>query len=253
METIGILKVSIVSYVSENELNYFSDSYLVQEKGLCNFTPCMANKPYLVGISGGSASGKTSFLKSLRTRFSEEQLCIISQDNYYKLKYNHSLDENGHINFDLPECVDLDAFAEDISKLHRGESVTRHEYLFQHENQQGELLSFQAAPIIVCEGLFIFYYERIFKQFDLKIFISAEEEIALERRLKRDVAERNISEEFVLYQWKNHVLPSYRKYLLPFMAQADMIINNNTHFNTSLQVISDFLASKKNRNEPSYY
>lgn len=246
METFFAPKVSKVSYVSENEWNYFGSINLFEVNRLRNFTPRMVKKPYLVGISGGSASGKTSFLRSLRTRFSEDQLCIISQDNYYKLKFNHSLDENGHINFDLPECVDLDAFAEDLSKLHHGETITRHEYLFQHENQQGELLTFHPAPIIVCEGLFIFYYERIFKQFDLKIFISAEEEIALERRLKRDVAERNISEEFVLYQWKNHVLPSYRKYLLPFMAQADLIINNNTHFNTSLQVISDFLHSKQN-------
>lgn len=207
----------------------------------------MENRPFLVGISGGSASGKTSFLKALKERFTEREVCIISQDNYYKLAFEHQLDENGHINFDLPECVDLDAFAEDLSKLHRGETIYRNEYLFQHENQQGELLTFEPAPIIVCEGLFIFYYERIFNQFDLKIFISAEEEIALERRLKRDVAERNISEEFVLYQWKNHVLPSYRKYLLPFMAQADLIINNNTHFKNSLQVIADFLYNKQSK------
>lgn len=218
---------------------------MVRPANILNFTPQMRDKPFLVGISGGSASGKTSFLNALKERFSEKQLCIVSQDNYYKLAFEHQLDENGHINFDLPECVDLDAFAEDLSRLHKNETIYRHEYRFQHKNQKGDLLTFNPAPIIVCEGLFIFYYERIFKQFDLKIFISAEEEIALERRLKRDVAERNINEDFVLYQWKNHVLPSYRKYLLPFMAQADLIINNNTHFNNSLQVISDFLYNKQ--------
>jgi uridine kinase len=211
----------------------------------------MENRPYLVGISGGSASGKTSFLNALKKRFPENQLCIISQDNYYKLAFEHQLDENGHINFDLPECLDLEAFAEDISKLHRGESIQRHEYRFQHEDQKGDLLTFDPTPIIVCEGLFIFYYERIFKQFDLKIFISAEEEIAFQRRIKRDVAERNISEDFVLYQWKNHVLPSYRKYLLPFVAQADMIINNNTHFDNSLMVIADYLYNKQQLNSTS--
>lgn len=220
---------------------------MVRPKCYINFTARMDNKPYLIGISGGSASGKTSFLKALKERFSPEQLCIVSQDNYYKLAFEHQRDENGHINFDLPECVDLDAFAEDLSKLHSGETIYRNEYRFQHENQQGDLLQFNPSPIIVCEGLFIFYYERIFKQFDLKIFISAEEEIALERRMKRDVAERNISEEFVLYQWKNHVLPSYRKFLLPFMAQADLIVNNNTHFDNSLQVISDFLWQKQDK------
>ena len=106
------------------------------------------------------------------------------------------------------------------------------------------MLQFDPAPIIVCEGLFIFYYARIFEQFDLKIFVNAAEEIALERRIKRDVAERNITEEFALYQWKHHVLPSYQKYLLPFMAQADLIINNNIHFENSLQVVADHLARK---------
>jgi uridine kinase len=204
----------------------------------------MNQKPYLVGISGGSASGKTSFLKALRDQFSETELCMVSQDNYYKLAYEHQKDENGHTNFDLPDCVDLDAFAADIERLSRGEVIQRHEYLFQHENQQGDLLTFKPAPIIICEGLFIFYHEKIFSQFDLKIFINAEEELALQRRIARDVAERNISENFVLYQWKHHVMPSYQRYLLPFMAQADMIINNNTHFGTSLEVVKAFLKER---------
>lgn len=204
----------------------------------------MEQKPYLVGITGGSASGKTSFLKALKEQFNEEELCLVSQDNYYKLAFEHSRDENGHINFDLPECVDLDAFATDLKSLGEGKTIQRHEYLFQHENQQGELLTFKPAPIIVCEGLFIFYHEAIFKQFDLRIFINAEEEIALQRRIRRDVAERNISEDFVLYQWKHHVMPSYRQFLLPFMAQADLIINNNTHFQNSLKVVTDYLKGK---------
>lgn len=204
----------------------------------------MNKKPYLVGISGGSASGKTSFLKALREQFSYQELCMVSQDNYYKLAYEHQKDENGHTNFDLPDCVDLEAFAKDIEKLSNGETIQRHEYLFQHENQQGELLTFTPAPIIICEGLFIFYHEKIFSQFDLKIFINAEEELALKRRIARDVAERNISETFVLYQWNNHVIPSYQQYLQPFMAQADMIINNNTHFGNSLNVVKAFLKER---------
>jgi uridine kinase len=202
------------------------------------------NAPYLIGITGGSASGKTHFLKSLRSMFAEDEICIISQDNYYKRAYQHQKDENGHINFDLPECIDLQLFASDIAKLKKGEKVEIEEYLFQHTNVQPKILEFKPAKIIVCEGLFIFYQQEILEQFDFKIFINADEEIAFNRRLKRDVAERNIDEDFVLYQWKHHVIPSYRKYLLPFMAQADLIVNNNVHFNQSLQVISDHLKTK---------
>ncbi|MFN4083476.1 MAG: uridine kinase [Bacteroidia bacterium] len=208
----------------------------------------MKYKPYLVGITGGSASGKTLFLKRLLQTFGSSQICIISQDNYYKPAHVHSKDENGFINYDLPECIDLDAFAADIQMLHNNKTIYRHEYLFQHENQQGELLKFEPAPIIVCEGLFIFYHAALFNQFDLKIFINADEDIALQRRLKRDVAERNINEDFVLYQWKNHVLPAYRQYLLPFMAQADIIVNNNTHFENSLTLLQHHFKAVLNQN-----
>ena len=86
-----------------------------------------SRRPYLIGITGGSASGKTHFLNSLRSIFSESEVCIISQDNYYKTAFEHKRDENGHINFDLPECVDLHQFAVDIAKLGRGEKVEREE------------------------------------------------------------------------------------------------------------------------------
>ena len=196
-------------------------------------------KPYLVGITGGSAMGKTHFLNSLKKLFSTDELCVISQDNYYKLAYEHQLDSEGNINFDLPECIDLAAFATDLEKLHNNETIYRNEYLFQHENQVGPLLTFKPAPIIVCEGLFIFYSEAIRKQFDLKIFIQADEEIALNRRLKRDFNERNIPIEYIHYQWNNHVMPAFEKYLLPFKPQADIIVNNNNHFDNSLNVIDD--------------
>ncbi len=206
-------------------------------------------KPYLVGITGGSAMGKTHFLNSLKKLFSTDELCVISQDNYYKLAYEHQLDSEGKINFDLPECIDLAAFATDLEKLHNNETIFRNEYLFQHENQVGPLLTFKPAPIIVCEGLFIFYSEAIRKQFDLKIFIQADEEIALNRRLKRDFNERNIPVEYIHYQWNNHVMPAFEKYLLPFKPQADIIINNNNHFDNSLNVIDDhfrFMIEKRN-------
>lgn len=206
-------------------------------KNLLPLMPVMQNKPYLVGITGGSASGKTHFLKCLRNLFTESELCIVSQDNYYKPAQSHVKDENGYINFDLPDCIDLEAFAKDIADLGKNKTIYRHENRFQHREQRGKLLAFHPAPIIICEGLFIFYHAALFNQFNLKIFINSDEDIALQRRLKRDVAERNINEDYVLYQWKNHVMPAYRKYLLPFMAQADIIINNNTHFNNSLNIL----------------
>ncbi|MCZ2141465.1 MAG: uridine-cytidine kinase [Bacteroidia bacterium] len=196
-------------------------------------------KSYIVGITGGSASGKTSLLKEIRKRFNSDEVCILSQDNYYKPVTEQQTDENGHVNFDLPDCINLNEFKSDIEKLASGNTIKRQEYRFQHEVQLGDWITYNPAPIIIVEGLFIFYREDIYSQFDLKIFIDAQENLQLERRIKRDTVERNIPEDFVHYQWNNHVMPAYKKYLEPYKSQADIIINNNSHFNNSLKVIEN--------------
>jgi len=196
-------------------------------------------KPYLVGVTGGSASGKTSFLRSIGELFRPDQVCILSQDNYYKPAEQQPRDLLGHINFDLPECIDLDAFHDDMLLLKNGQDVKRQEYRFQHETQLGDWMLFKAAPIIIIEGLFIFYREDISEHFNLKIFVEAEEHRQMERRVKRDTEERNIPADFVHYQWQNHVMPAFNKYLLPYKTTADIIINNNDHFNNSLKVVED--------------
>lgn len=197
------------------------------------------HQPYVVGVTGGSASGKTSFLRELGQLFTPEEVCILSQDNYYKPAAAQTLDANGHINYDLPSCLDLDAFHNDVVTLKEGKEVRRREYRFQHEDQLGDWLSFKSAPIIIIEGLFIFYRQDIAKQFNLKIFVEAKEELQLQRRLKRDTEERNIPADFVIYQWDNHVMPAYREYLEPYKSEADIIINNNAHFQNSLKVVED--------------
>lgn len=206
-------------------------------------------RPYLVGVTGGSASGKTSFLKAIGSLFTTNEVCILSQDNYYKPAAVQTKDENGHINYDLPECIDLDAFKADMLRLAAGENIKRQEYRFQHENQMGDWLHFNAAPIIIIEGLFIFYRQDISAHFDLKIFVDAQEHLQLERRIKRDTTERNIPADFVHYQWTNHVMPAFRKYLEPYKAEADIIINNNAHFNNSLQVIENHFRNKLSQPE----
>jgi uridine kinase len=206
-------------------------------------------KPYLVGISGGSASGKTLFLKSLREKFSEQELCIVSQDNYYRPPALHIKDENGEVNYDLPECIEALEFISDIEKLSRGEKVKRKEYLFQlPEGVVPRELEFSPAPVIVVEGLFIFCLEEMFRKFELRLFIEAADEIKLRRRLHRDTNERGIPEHQVRYQWTNHVLPSYRKYLLPYKDSCDVVINNNDHFNNSLQLLVNHFRTLLNAN-----
>lgn len=201
----------------------------------------LAPKPYIIGISGGSASGKTLFLQSIAERFKSAELTFLSQDNYYKKAHQHKKDENGHINYDLPECIDLEKFHNDLNLLIHGREVTIQEYRFQHEEQFGRMLKLYPSPIIIVEGLFIYYDKKIKQLFDLKIFVDATVEIQYQRRLKRDTAERNIPAEFVKYQWEKHVLPAFNQYLLPYKNEADIIVMNNTHFENSLNVVSNHI------------
>jgi uridine kinase len=193
---------------------------------------------YIIGIAGGSASGKTYLLKALRNFFSEGELCIISQDNYYHPADRQALDEKGFINFDLPEAIDTAAFLNDLNELKNGNPVQRQEYMFNQPGLIGSMLTLQPAPAIVIEGIFTFHFPEIFDMLDLKIFLDSREEIKLRRRLERDVKERGVTEEISLYQWHNHVLPAYNNYLMPYRDKADIILTNNEGFGKGLEILA---------------
>lgn len=199
----------------------------------------MAKKPFLVGVTGGSASGKTHFLKSLKEKFPVEEVCFISQDDYYKPLETQFKDEKGVVNFDLPEALELDMFYNDLAALSNGETIKKMSYNFNNPEAKSELMDFSPSPIIIIEGLFIFHHTSIFNMLDLKLFIDADDDIKLQRRIKRDVKERGISLEMVTYQWYNHVKPAFQKYLAPYKEKADVVIKNNNNFDSSLQMVEN--------------
>jgi uridine kinase len=202
----------------------------------------MSQRPYIVGISGGSASGKTSFLKHLSEALPAGNLCIVSQDNYYRPKDQQLRDENGQINFDLPTSIDRQAFHADMQRLMRGESIRIKEYTFNNASREAQEVEMHPAQILVMEGLFIFHYAEIRDELDLKVYIDARDEIKLERRLKRDRDERGYEHDVVLYQWNNHVMPSYMQFLRPYRDEADIIVTNNSSYDLGLDVLKNHLA-----------
>jgi uridine kinase len=201
----------------------------------------MNTRPYIVGISGGSASGKTSFLNQLKAELPFESVCVVSQDNYYRPREFQEKDENGQFNFDLPTSIDRGAFYTDMERLSAGESLSIKEYSFNNASRIAHSILLEPAPIIVMEGLFIFHYEEIRNELDLKVYIDARDEVKLQRRLKRDKDERGYPEDTVLYQWHNHVMPSYQRYLRPYRDDADIIITNNVSYKKGLTVLVNHL------------
>jgi uridine kinase len=199
---------------------------------------------YLVGIVGGSASGKTSFINSLARHFEPDQITIISQDHYYVPIERQSCDANGVVNFDLPGSIDRQRFFEDVMRLVSGHEVYVQEYTFNNPEKTPEIICYKPAPVIIMEGLFVFHYSEIKELLDLKVYLDAEEEVKLSRRIRRDALERGYPEQEVLYQWHHHVMPAYRTYLAPYKAQSDLIITNNTSYAKGLEVLLHHLKAK---------
>ena len=208
----------------------------------------MNNKPFVIGIAGGSGSGKTFFLNCFLHHFTAKQISLVSQDDYYKPMGEQPKDANGWINFDLPECIDDEKLMNDLSVLLTGETVFKKEYTFNTAEESAKMLTIHSAPIIIVEGLFIFHFQKIASLFDMKIFMDANEEITLNRRLKRDIAERGYDHNMIMYQWVNHVLPAYNAYLLPYKNTADKVIMNNTHVADDIIEVTKCLAEELKTN-----
>ncbi|MBU2915215.1 uridine kinase [Reichenbachiella agariperforans] len=196
------------------------------------------NTPYIIGICGGSASGKTKFLCDLRNSFSDEQISVLSLDNYYRPYEEQFIDENGVENFDIPSSIDLIAFAKDLEKLRNGETISKPEYTFNNPNIIPKEIITKPAPIILVEGIFIFHQKEITDQLDLRIFVEAKAHLMIKRRIKRDAIERNYDMDDVLYRFEYHVMPAYEKYILPHRDTSDIVIpNNGTTFEKGLAVV----------------
>jgi uridine kinase len=205
-------------------------------------------KPYFVGVSGGSASGKTYLLNQIMKRIPENQITLISQDNYYKKLEHQSRKSDGTVNFDHPDSIDLDKFTNDLQLLMEGKSFSIEEYTFNNPTITPRMLTYHPAPIVLVEGLFIFYQSNLFDLLNLKVFVDADEHIKLSRRIIRDYSERGYGLEEILKQYELDVIPMYNKFVRPYKESCDLIIPNNHHMNKALEVLLDHLQIRAAQN-----
>ncbi|GAA4844878.1 uridine kinase [Algivirga pacifica] len=201
-------------------------------------------RPFVVGITGGSGSGKTYFQKKLTAELGAENLCIVSHDNYYRTIDQQPKDSNGVENFDRPESIDLHSYAEDIKKLKAGEVIQRMEYTFNNPALTPRLLTFEPRPIIILEGIFVFHNKEVSDLIDLKLFVDAKPHVQIKRRIMRDTMERDSDLTDVLYRYEHHIMPSYEKYIAIHKNTVDLVICNDHGFDQALNVVTTFLKSK---------
>ncbi len=185
----------------------------------------------VIGICGGSGSGKTTIIEEIMNLMKEHHPALLSLDNYYRDISEQAVDENGKVNFDLPDAIDSDQFVSDLKKLISGEDLRIKKYTFNVHRGENQYLDIPYSKIILTEGIFLFHIPEAMKLIDLKIYVELDHDLQLQRRLERDVKERGYDQNDVLYQWHHHVLPAYEKYIRIHKDEADIVILNDGDFN----------------------
>ncbi|WP_237202088.1 uridine kinase [Rothia endophytica] len=180
-------------------------------------------KPLIIGIAGGTGSGKTTLTNSLLKRFNG-QVGVIYHDNYYKRNDHLTYDERTELNYDAPTAFDNDLLVTHLKALIAGQTIETPVYDFTDHNRSEETMIVQPQRIIILEGILIFVEEEIRKLCDIKIFVDTDADVRILRRLRRDVIERGRSIESVESQYLATVKPMHELHVEPSKRHADMII-----------------------------
>ncbi len=186
----------------------------------------MEKDTLIIGICGGSGSGKTTIIDELLHLITCHKPALLSLDNYYKDIREQTKDNHGQVNFDLPSAVDSVAFTNDLKRLINGESIRIKKYAFNVQGEQ-QYLDIPYSRIILTEGIFLFNIPEVMELIDVKIYVELDNDLQLERRLQRDVQERGYDKNAVLYQWHNHVIPAFKNYIEIHKKKADVMLRND--------------------------
>ncbi len=192
----------------------------------------------IIGICGGSGSGKTTILNRLYSQFKDLDPSVFTMDNYYRSIDQQKLDDNGEINFDLPTALDQVKLTGDLKRLANGEQVVVKEYHFNSPPDKHVLITIEPSELLIVEGLFLFHYPEVREMLDFSIFIDVDQEVQLDRRLYRDQETRGYTREAILYQWENHVTPCFNNYLLPYRKDADFHFRNDARADQDFQSLT---------------
>ena len=177
----------------------------------------------VIGIAGGTGSGKTTLMDNLVRRFAE-QVTVLSHDNYYRRRDDMTMEERQNVNYDEPAALETDLMVRHLDKLRRGEAIECPVYDFTQHNRSDKTITIVPKKVIIVEGILIFENEDLRNLMDIRIFVDTDADVRLCRRIARDVGERGRTLQSVLDQYQNTVKPMHEKYVEPSKKFANLVV-----------------------------
>lgn len=207
----------------------------------------LRKKPVLIGIAGGSASGKTTIARLIYEHFSEaNRVIIIREDDYYKKQVNMTYEERSKVNYDHPFAFDTDLLHEQLNKLINGETIEKPIYDYTIHNRSDEIEIVHPADVIILEGLFVLENKETRSMLDIKIFCDSPADVRFIRRLLRDVKERGRKLDNIVEQYLNTVRVMHEEFVEPSKRYADLIVpdvgTNNVAFDLLITKINSIIS-----------
>ena len=196
-----------------------------------------ATKPFVIGVAGGTCSGKTTVAERLVDIVGSEHLALIRQDAYYVDRTHQPFDERARANYDHPDAFDWELMNEHLSRLLSGETVPVPVYDYADHNRSREVQMVAPARIVVFEGILALYEPGLRDLFDLKVFVDTDADVRLIRRLQRDVRDRGRTPDSIMAQYMATVRPSHMQFIEPSKRHADVIFPEGGHNDAAFEIL----------------
>ncbi|GED58845.1 uridine kinase [Brevibacillus formosus] len=199
--------------------------------------------PVLIGVAGGSGSGKTTVAKELYRQFQNDSVTMIEQDSYYKDQSHLSPEERALTNYDHPFAFDNDLLLAHLQELMQGKAIQKPIYDFKVHNRKPEQIQVDPKDVIILEGMLILEDERIRDLMDIKVFVDTDADVRIARRIVRDIEERGRSLDSVVTQYLNVVRPMHLQFIEPTKRYADVIIPEGGYNRVALDLLSTKISN----------
>ena len=200
----------------------------------------------IIGIAGGTGCGKTTVVNQIISELPVDEVCVISQDSYYRDTSHLPYEDRVKINFDHPKSIDFDLLIDHLKALKDGETIEQPVYSFVEHNRTGDTITTKPRKVVIVEGILILTNPAIREMFDIKIYVHADSDERLIRRLKRDIAERGRDIDEVLHRYQNTLKPMHQQFIDPTKEFADIIIPNNNYNNVAVDIVRTIVKDRLN-------